>query len=124
MHRANASDQRSKFCAQVCSRNLGIAREDEATKGQTAFWAVAELYDLRERLARNPDWILQGEVHGPGLQKNKCRAKTLQLALFNEWSIQERRFLDYEASDQAICPEFTVKVKYSGIYDDGHGPLL
>lgn len=109
--------RRYLYCAQVCSRNLGIAPEQTEGKAQTAFWAVAERYDLRVRLARNPDWVIQGEVHGPGLQKNKARARALQLALFNVWSISERRYLDYEAShDFRDRKSFYVVRKSTGDY--------
>jgi ATP-dependent RNA circularization protein (DNA/RNA ligase family) len=91
----------------VCSRNLGIAREEDTSKPQTAFWAVAERYDLVQKLARNPDWVVQGEVYGPGLRKNRCKARALSLALFNIWSINDKRYLN--------CAEFLEAARFLGL---------
>jgi hypothetical protein len=88
----------------VCSRNLGIAREEEASKPQTAFWAVAARYDLAQKLARNPDWVVQGEVYGPGLCKKRCKARALSLALFNVCSISKKRYLG--------CAEFLEAARF------------
>jgi ATP-dependent RNA circularization protein (DNA/RNA ligase family) len=79
----------------VCSRNFGVQRAPPG-KPETPFWVVAERYDLAQKLARNPDWIVQGEIYGPGLQKNKCKADALSLALFKIWSIREKRYLGYD----------------------------
>lgn len=65
----------------VCSRNYKV--NDKST----SYWKVAEKYDMEEclkRLIGDYDWIcIQGEVLGPGIQKNKYRLEDYDLMCFN-----------------------------------------
>jgi len=72
----------------VCSRNLEI-KEDETV----AYWKVAHKYDLRDKLEQlNKPLVLQGEITGPGIQKNRLGLKEIDIYIFDIWFINERRY--------------------------------
>ena len=78
----------------VCGRNWSIKR------GSNAYWHVAELYQLAAALTRRPEMVVQAELIGPGIQKNRLGLKTPQLAAFNVYDQEASRFLSHdEASD-------------------------
>jgi RNA ligase (TIGR02306 family) len=78
----------------VCSRNLNL----KETEGN-AFWQLARKLDLlmkMEEISRSfGNFAIQGEMVGPGIQKNKLKLPEIDLYLFNVYSIDADRFLDY-----------------------------
>ena len=67
----------------VYSRNLRIDKDN------SVYWQAAEMYDLQDRMnlmmeELNVPWIaIQGEVAGPGIQKNPLKLKDIDFFVFN-----------------------------------------
>lgn len=77
----------------ACGRNWSI------TEGNNSYWAVARRYDLEAKLrARGGRYALQGEVCGPGIQKNPLGLAALGLYVFSVYDLVAARFL----SDQEM----------------------
>lgn len=74
----------------VCGRNWSIKR------GTNAYWHAAEKYQLETVLARHPEMVVQAELIGPGIQKNRLGLRSLQLAAFNVYDQEARRFLSHD----------------------------
>lgn len=73
----------------VCSRNWELV-EDE----KNAFWIVAKKYNLLHKL---PVGIsVQGEVHGPGIQKNRLGLKEVDFCVFNAFDFRKGRRLSFK----------------------------
>lgn len=79
----------------VYSRNLRVSKDN------SAYWRIAEMYDLEDRMNFMLDelgvnWIaIQGEIAGPGIQKNPDGLKDIEFFVFNiitpkgRWGTQE-----------------------------------
>ena len=79
----------------VYSRNLRVGKDN------SAYWRIAEMYDLEDRMNLMLDelgvnWIaIQGEIAGPGIQKNPDGLKDIEFFVFNiitpkgRWGTQE-----------------------------------
>lgn len=75
----------------VCSRRIHLME----TEGN-GFWKMAHKYDIQNVLAKSfPDMdiALQGEICGPGIQKNKLGLTELELHVFNLFDILSRTYL-------------------------------
>lgn len=72
----------------VCSRNLDIAETED-----NSFWQVANRYRLREKLACFRNYAIQGELVGPGVQKNRYNLKEIDVYVFNVFSIDSGEYL-------------------------------
>lgn len=75
----------------VCSRNQLID-----PKKKNDYWKIAEKYKIKEKLQKFPDYAIQGEIYGPGIQKNLLGVKDKMLAVFTIYSKSQRRCLDYD----------------------------
>lgn len=80
----------------VCSRNMLLDLTDELG----TLVRVAKRLGLEERLrafgaARGSDVAVQGEVIGPGVQRNKYGLTELALRVFNVFDVSAYRFLDH-----------------------------
>lgn len=71
----------------VCGRNHMIAEADNI------FWRAAKLYNLEQALKDYPVLALQGEVVGPGINKNRMGLKRVELRAFNLYDKQTGRHL-------------------------------
>lgn len=65
----------SENVLKVCSRNL------ELRDGDNIFWNVAHKYNIKELLPAG--YAFQGEICGPGIQKNPLALKEHELLIFN-----------------------------------------
>lgn len=74
----------------VCGRNWSIKR------GTNAYWHAAEKYHLEAALAQHPEIIIQAELIGPGIQKNRLGLKGIQLVAFNVYDQKSARFFDHD----------------------------
>jgi RNA ligase (TIGR02306 family) len=75
----------------VCSRNQQ-KKENEFCQ----FWYVAKKYDIEQKLRSSGKNIsIQGELCGPGIQKNHLKLKDFELFIFNVFDINERRFYNF-----------------------------
>lgn len=78
----------------LCSRNLELKRDSTILN---AFWAGADKYDLENKLtALNRNIALQGELLGPGIQKNKYHLTEYEVLFFNAYDIDNHKYLDFE----------------------------
>lgn len=78
----------------VCGRNWSLKR------GNNAYWHAAEKYQLETSLVRHPEMIVQAELVGPGIQKNRLGLPGLQLAAFNVYDQKNDCYLAHdEAAD-------------------------
>jgi RNA ligase (TIGR02306 family) len=75
----------------VCGRNHSIL------EGENLYWFVAKKRRLGDVLSRHPHLAIQGEVVGPGIQKNPVGLKEKDLFVFNIYDVREgRHFGDAE----------------------------
>lgn len=80
----------------VCGRNHSIL------EGENLYWYVAKKRRIAEVLAANPSLAIQGEVVGPGIQKNPVGLGDKDLYVFNVYDTREgRHFGDDEL--RAFC---------------------
>lgn len=84
--------KKDTFEFKVCSRNKTLAHHDGS-----AYWFVAEKYDIENKLKKllidnnQDEWIaLQGEVIGPKIQLNKYKVEEPDLYIFNVLTPQGR----------------------------------
>ena len=80
----------------ACSRNWALAR------GSNPVWRMAERYQLDTVLP--PGFAIQGELCGPGIQKNRLGLSELELFVFSVCDTRTGRFLDH-AGFIAFCAE-------------------
>ena len=83
----------------VCSRNLWMDETDEGNLHARVARSLKldeKLRAARERLGF--DLAIQGEVIGPGIQKNKYGLKDVALRVFNVFDLEAHRLVDHEAS--------------------------
>ena len=64
--------------------------------GDNIYWRVARKHNLEALLRQRPNLAIQGEVVGPGIQKNRLGLKETSLLAFNVFDISAARFLDYD----------------------------
>lgn len=73
----------------VCSRNWRLKR------GPNAAWRAAEQYPLEAALQKHPSWVIQAELVGPGIQKNRLGLPDVQLRAFSVFDQASCRYLDH-----------------------------
>ncbi len=79
----------------VCSRNLQLIEDD------SNYWQIAKSHNIKEilqKLIGEHRWVaIQGEILGPGIQKNKYKFNELQIRVFNlVFPTGKARCLDWE----------------------------
>jgi len=63
----------------VCSRNIWLKKEDNSN-----YWKIAKKYDLQNKLKNlKKEIVVQGEIIGPAIQKNKYSLKDIDFYVFN-----------------------------------------
>jgi len=84
----------------VCGRNWQLAESEANTHWQIVRRLELEqkLLGLRRRIA------IQGELIGPGIQKNRYQLKAHQLYVFNAFDLDEFAYLDKQATEN-LCQE-------------------
>jgi RNA ligase (TIGR02306 family) len=85
----------------VASRNWAIQ------PGNNPLWTVAEKYKLGERLP--PGFAVQGELCGPGIQKNRLNLDSVDVFMFNVYDVKAGQYLDYQAFLD-FCREYGLKM--------------
>lgn len=95
----------------VCSRNRALPVADNSS-----YWTIAKNYKIKQvmqKLIGTNSWIaLQGEILGPGIQKNKYGLKNFDIYFFN--FITPKGRLNSEFASQFIK---TVNLKWVPILD-------
>ena len=73
----------------VCSRNLPLKKTDG-----NVYWKMVEKYNLEQKLVKyEKNLALQGEIFGLGIQGNKLKRETIELAIFNVFDLETRQYL-------------------------------
>jgi len=99
----------------VCSRNI------ELEDGDNAFWNVARKYNLSEKLLSiEVPVCVQGEVYGPGIQNNPTGIKSLSIAIFNLYFINENRYGTYDEIVEFSKKHNIPMVDIIGVYQHEH----
>jgi len=76
----------------ACSRNLELRETEENT-----FWIIARRDDIEGKLkAYGGNVAVQGEVIGPGIQKNRYKMKQPSLFIFNVFDIDKYKYADFK----------------------------
>jgi len=74
----------------VCSRNLELLEDD-----RNSLWSIVKQYDLKTKLKNlGRNLALQGELVGPGVQKNRYKLPQIDLRIFKVWDIDKHEYLD------------------------------
>jgi len=74
----------------VCSRNL------ELKEGDNIYWNIAKKYDIENKLRKlNKNIALQGEIAGPGIQKNPMKLFEVGIFFFNAFDIDSYKYYNY-----------------------------
>jgi RNA ligase (TIGR02306 family) len=72
----------------ACGRNWSIR------EGESVYWTVARRLGLEEKLrAQGSRHAIQGELCGPGIQKNPLALRETRLFVFSVYDLTEARFL-------------------------------
>lgn len=72
----------------VCSRNFELEYDENNT-----YWQIAKKYNFEEKMRELGENIaIQGEIIGPGIQKNRYRLKEVELRVFNIYDIDNGRY--------------------------------
>lgn len=75
----------------VCSRNLNLSFSED-----NAFWKAAILLNLEEKLAKlNKPIAIQGELIGPGVNKNTLKRKELEVRWFHAYDPILKKYYDH-----------------------------
>lgn len=83
----------------VCSRELSYKEDDK-----NLFWKVFKSSGAQKALEGLDDVAIQGEIAGPGIQKNKLKLKNHQLFVFNVFHVKECRYFGFKEF-KAFCEE-------------------
>ena len=84
----------------VCSRNLSLIEDENST-----YWEFFRGYRIDQIFRELDDIAIQGEICGPGIQKNPLMLKKSELFVFSVYDIAAKRYFDYPAL-QAFCERY------------------
>ena len=73
----------------VCSRKLSWDRN------KSVYWEIADRYDLEKKLPLLGNIAIQGELCGPGIQKNRMGLKKVNFFVFDVWDIDKQEYYNY-----------------------------
>lgn len=74
----------------ACGRNHSV------TEGANHYWNVARKYEIEAALRTAPHLAIQGEICGPGIQKNRLGLKDVGFFAFNVYNQQEGKYLSHD----------------------------
>lgn len=78
----------------ICSRRLSL--EDNEENSENTFVRMFRKYNLREKLLSLGNFAIQGEVCGPGIQKNRIGLKEHDFFVFDIFDIDNQVYLGLE----------------------------
>jgi RNA ligase (TIGR02306 family) len=87
----------------VCSRNLSLKEKEGNT-----YWEMYHKYNLKKVLDENPDYAIQGEIAGPGIQKNTMGLEEHTLFVFNVYDVKEGKIISYAGMND-FCKYYGLK---------------
>ena len=74
----------------ACGRNQSIV------EGTNHYWNIARKYELEAALRKAPHLAVQGEICGPGIQKNRLGLKVLGFFAFNVYDQKQGKYLSHD----------------------------
>ena len=80
----------------ACGRNFSVR------PGDNIYWQMATKYDLEAKLRSASHLAIQGEIVGPGIQKNPLALKEKSLFAFNVFDVREARYLGHDEARQVL----------------------
>ncbi len=81
---------------QVCSRNNSF-KLDVPENDKVVYVMMSKKYDIENKLkSLGINIALQGEVAGPGIEKNKLELKEIDLFIFNAYLIDSQKYLGHD----------------------------
>lgn len=89
----------------VCSRNIWLKRPSNQS-----YWEIVRKYDLENKLkGYNKEIIIQGEIIGPGIQKNKYQLKEIDFYVFSIYDISSNIRMGLRETEE-ICKQLGLKM--------------
>lgn len=93
----------------VCSHNIDLKDTEESV-----YWRIAKKYQIENILKDlSKNLVIQSEIAGPGIQKNRCKLSELQLFVFDIWDIDKQEY--WYSNDRKAFTDF---------YQLPHVPIL
>jgi len=77
----------------VCSRNLSFKFTEK--NESSAYFKIWHKYNIKNILGDKGDMAIQGEICGPGIQKNPMKLPELDFFVFNVYDVKQGKYLDY-----------------------------
>ncbi len=74
----------------ACGRNQSVR------DGTNVYWNMARKYDIEAALRASPNLVVQGEIVGPGIQKNPLGLKEVSLFTFNVYDVGQGAYLSHD----------------------------
>ena len=92
-------EQRARgYAFGVASRNLELEFSED-----NAYWKAIIKYDLESKLHNlNRNIAIQGELYGAGLNANRLQQTTANLALFNVYNLEDKKYFGYQEFNDII----------------------
>ncbi len=84
----------------ICSRNF----RREFNLVDDVYSMIAQKYQIKEKLAKEGRYVLQGEIYGPKIQKNPLKEKDLKFVVFNAKDLIEGKYLDLQELE-SLCKQ-------------------
>jgi hypothetical protein len=95
----------SNWIFTVCSRNIWLKRPSTQD-----YWRIVRQLDLQNKLKNyNRELVLQGELCGPRIQKNKYNLKDIDLFIFTVYDIKLDTYLGIEGI-RKVCEDLNLKM--------------
>jgi len=93
----------------VCSRSNSF-KLDVPENEKVVYCMMEKKYDLRKKMTETGSGIaIQGEIVGPGIQKNELGLKEIDLFIFNIYVIRAREYLNHYQVEE-ICKSMGLKM--------------
>jgi RNA ligase (TIGR02306 family) len=80
----------------ACGRNQSIH------EGANLYWQMARKYDIEAVLRQFPQYAVQGEIVGPGIQKNRLGLKEVSFFVFNVYDIRGACYLGHRETREFL----------------------
>ena len=96
----------------VCSRNLRLKHES-ANGTIPIYWQMAEKYNVLDALkdiywvTNGTEFMIQGEIVGPGIQKDRNKENEIKFLCFRMWNITKQKFVTTDETVR-ICKKYNI----------------
>jgi RNA ligase (TIGR02306 family) len=101
----------------VCSRNQSL----KEIEGNT-YWEIFHKYNIKEIIEKwkvktgGKGLAIQGEIAGPGIQKNRLKLTKIQLFVFDIYDIENKKYFSYQEMVD-FCDEYGLMMVPIDAYD-------